>query len=177
MGRHARIAAHAEGRELNRVSKTLAQPGWKPGMRGRTQPTFSSFRAGQFGETPKSSNPRPAGTLGRRRGQLRDQLQTTAISCFELSGARAGKCGDHLRRLLTALPVLPLDRTAAEQAALVRQHLESSDSPIGMADSCIACRCGRESPPLRAGSQLALPPIPGRAEYVTASEVLETGTG
>ena len=71
--------------------------------------------------------------------QYADRLQTTAISCFELlSGARAGKRGDHLRRLLAALPVLPLDRKAAEQAALVRQHLESSGTPIGMADSLIA---------------------------------------
>ena len=68
-----------------------------------------------------------------------DQLQTTAISCFELlSGARAGKRGDRLRRLIAALPVLPLDRKAAEHAATVRQQLEAAGSQIGMADSLIA---------------------------------------
>ena len=40
-----------------------------------------------------------------------DQLGTTAITAFELlSGARNGNRGDRMRRLVTALPVLALDR-------------------------------------------------------------------
>jgi len=47
-----------------------------------------------------------------------DQLQTTAVTCFELlSGAGEGKRGDAIRRLLAGLPVLALDREADEQAA------------------------------------------------------------
>ena len=68
-----------------------------------------------------------------------DQLQTTAVTCFELlSGAREGKRGDAIRRLLAALPVLPLDRAAAEHAAAIRRDLERAGQTIGMADSLIA---------------------------------------
>jgi tRNA(fMet)-specific endonuclease VapC len=68
-----------------------------------------------------------------------DRLWTTAVSCFELlSGAPAGKGGNAVRLLLESISVLPLDRTAAERAAVVRRHLERSGQPIGMADSLIA---------------------------------------
>lgn len=68
-----------------------------------------------------------------------DQLQTTAVTCFELlSGAGEGKRGDTIRRLLAALPVLPLDRDAAEQAAAVRRELDRAGQTIGMGDSLIA---------------------------------------
>lgn len=68
-----------------------------------------------------------------------DRLQTSAISCFELlSGAREGKRGERVRKLVAALPVVPLDRKAAEQAAGVRRHLERAGETIGMADSLIA---------------------------------------
>lgn len=68
-----------------------------------------------------------------------DQLQTSAVSCFELlSGASKGKRGDRIRRLLALLPILPLDRNAAERAAMVRQQLEQKGRAIGMADSLIA---------------------------------------
>jgi tRNA(fMet)-specific endonuclease VapC len=68
-----------------------------------------------------------------------DQLQTTAVTCFELlSGAGEGKRGDAIRRLLAALPVLPLDRAAAEQAAAIRRDLDRAGQTIGMADSLIA---------------------------------------
>lgn len=68
-----------------------------------------------------------------------DQLQTTAVTCFELlSGADEGKRGDALRSLLEALPVLPLDRHAAEQAAAVRRELDRTGQTIGMGDSLIA---------------------------------------
>jgi tRNA(fMet)-specific endonuclease VapC len=68
-----------------------------------------------------------------------DTLETSAITCFELlSGARDGKRGDRVRRLVATIPVLPLDREAASRAADVRQRLERSGASIGMADSLIA---------------------------------------
>lgn len=68
-----------------------------------------------------------------------DTLQTSVITCFELlSGARDSKRGDRVRRLVAAIPVLPLDREAATRAADVRQRLASTGTPIGMADSLIA---------------------------------------
>lgn len=68
-----------------------------------------------------------------------EQLQTTAITCFELlSGAAEGKRGNTVRCLLDSLPVLPLDRAAAERAATVRRKLDRTGQAIGMADSLIA---------------------------------------
>lgn len=68
-----------------------------------------------------------------------EQLQTTAITCFELlSGATKGKRFDRIRGLLDLLPVLPLDREAAQRAAEVRHELERTGQSIGMADSLIA---------------------------------------
>ncbi|MEP6601743.1 MAG: type II toxin-antitoxin system VapC family toxin [Nitrospirota bacterium] len=101
-----------------------------------------------------------------------DRLQTTAISCFELlSGARAGKRGDRIRRLVAALHVLPLDRNAAERAAALRQNPEAAGSPIGMADSLIAGialaqdpAVDTQSPALRAGSRPRFSELAGRVE-------------
>jgi tRNA(fMet)-specific endonuclease VapC len=68
-----------------------------------------------------------------------DDLQTTAVTCFELlSGAKAGKRGDAVRRLVETIPVIPLDRESATQAALLRQRLAAEGRSIGMADSLIA---------------------------------------
>jgi tRNA(fMet)-specific endonuclease VapC len=68
-----------------------------------------------------------------------DGLQTSAITCFELlSGARYGKRGDAVRRLVGAIPVLPLDREAATRAADVRKQLAGAGVSIAMADSLIA---------------------------------------
>jgi predicted nucleic acid-binding protein len=68
-----------------------------------------------------------------------DQLQTTAINCFELlSGAGEGKRGEAVRRLLRSLTALPLDRVAAERAAGVRRAFDREGRPIGMGDSLIA---------------------------------------
>jgi tRNA(fMet)-specific endonuclease VapC len=68
-----------------------------------------------------------------------DTLHTSAVTCFELlSGAWGGRRGDRVRRLVAAVPVLPLDREAASRAATVRQQLEQSGFSIGMADSLIA---------------------------------------
>ncbi len=54
-----------------------------------------------------------------------------------MSGA-AGKRGDTIRHLLAAIPILPLDREAAELAAKVRRELERQGQSIGMGDSLIA---------------------------------------
>jgi tRNA(fMet)-specific endonuclease VapC len=68
-----------------------------------------------------------------------DSLQTSAVTCFELlSGARDGKRGDRVRRLVAAIPLLALDREAATRAATVRQRLSRNGVSIGMADSLIA---------------------------------------
>ena len=68
-----------------------------------------------------------------------DGLQTSAVTCYELlSGARYGKHGEAVRRLVGAIPVLPLDREAATRAADVRQRLARGGVSIGMADSLIA---------------------------------------
>lgn len=68
-----------------------------------------------------------------------DQLQTTAVSSFELlSGAGENKRGHAVRQLLEALGVLSLDRAAAEHAADVRRKLERAGRKIGMGDSLIA---------------------------------------
>lgn len=68
-----------------------------------------------------------------------DRLQTSAVTCFELlSGARPGKRGNTVRTLLAGIPVLPLDRIAAERAAAIRQDLDRVGKPIGMGDSLIA---------------------------------------
>ena len=69
----------------------------------------------------------------------KDQLQTTAVSCFELlSGAGENKRGQVVRQLLESLSVLPLDRAAARHAADVRRKLEGTGQKIGMGDSLIA---------------------------------------
>jgi tRNA(fMet)-specific endonuclease VapC len=67
-----------------------------------------------------------------------DNLQTTAITCFELLSGARGSAGDRARRLVETIPVLPLDRESAARAAQVRQDLEGYGFSIGMADSLIA---------------------------------------
>jgi predicted nucleic acid-binding protein len=68
-----------------------------------------------------------------------EQLQTTAVTCFELlSGAGENKRGHAVRQLLDALNVLPLDRNAARNAADVRRKLDRAGQAIGMGDSLIA---------------------------------------
>lgn len=64
---------------------------------------------------------------------------TTAVTRFELlAGARDRTAEGIVRRLLDALPTLPLDRDAADRAAQVRRALEERGAGIGMADSLIA---------------------------------------
>ena len=61
-----------------------------------------------------------------------EQLQTSAVTCFELlSGARKGERGDRVRNLVALLRVLPFDRNAAMRAAEIRQQLEKAGLPIG----------------------------------------------
>lgn len=67
-----------------------------------------------------------------------ENLQTTAITCFELLAGARGKLGQKAHDLIACIPVLALDRHSASRAASVRQYLESLGFPIGMADSLIA---------------------------------------
>lgn len=68
-----------------------------------------------------------------------DQLQTSAISCFELvAGAREGRRGDSVRRLVASIPVLPFDGEAAVRAAALHQQAARDGFSIGVADSLIA---------------------------------------
>ena len=66
------------------------------------------------------------------------QLQTTAINYFELLSGAEGKRANDARQFLASIPVLPLDREAADRAADVRRDLESRGEYIGMGDSLIA---------------------------------------
>jgi predicted nucleic acid-binding protein len=66
-------------------------------------------------------------------------LQTTAVSCFEvLSGAGDDKQGDAARALIEDIPLLPLDRRAAQHAAIVRRQLDRAGQKIDTGDSLIA---------------------------------------
>lgn len=66
-------------------------------------------------------------------------LCTTAVSRFELlGGARDDKQEKVLRRLMDAIPTLPLDRAAADTAARVHRELGGRGAGIGMGDSLIA---------------------------------------
>ena len=67
-----------------------------------------------------------------------EQLQTTVISCFELLSGAEGKKGNRIRELLMNIPIMPLDRKAAEQAAELRRELEGKGQYIGMGDSLIS---------------------------------------
>ncbi len=69
-------------------------------------------------------------------------LATTTISKFELlSGAKTARARKQVETLLAALPIFDFDETAASEAVSVRLELESSGSPIGMADYLIAGVC------------------------------------
>ena len=69
-------------------------------------------------------------------------LATTAISAFELrSGAKSEDAAAAIEALLAAMMILPFDERAAERAARARRDLESSGTPIGMADYMIAGIC------------------------------------
>jgi predicted nucleic acid-binding protein len=66
-------------------------------------------------------------------------LATTAITRFELlAGARDATAEGVVRRLLDALPALPLDSESADHAARLHRSLERRGAGIGMADSLIA---------------------------------------
>ena len=67
------------------------------------------------------------------------QLFTTVVSRFELlAGVRSERQETIIRELLAAVPSLPLDDLAADQAARIRRDLETAGQPIGMGDSLIA---------------------------------------
>lgn len=66
-------------------------------------------------------------------------LATTVVTRFELlAGARNERQRSAVMVLLDGLVTLPLDTTAADQAAEIRRSLQSEGRDIGMADSLIA---------------------------------------
>lgn len=72
----------------------------------------------------------------------RSWLGTTAITAFELAvGASSERKRLAVEDLLAALPVLPLSRDAAVQAAEIFRRLAREGRPIGMADCLIAGAC------------------------------------
>ena len=69
----------------------------------------------------------------------RGHLATTTVNRFELlAGARSARQQKLIKELLAALPCLPLDSEAADQAAEVRRSLARRGEAIGMGDSLIA---------------------------------------
>lgn len=67
---------------------------------------------------------------------------TTAITAFELrSGARTARQRKAVELLLDAMTILPFGAEEARVAADLRQKVESSGRPIGMADYMIAAVC------------------------------------
>ena len=64
---------------------------------------------------------------------------TTVVTRFELlAGVRDRTAEGLVRRLLDAMPVIRLDREAADCAAEVRRRMERRGEGIGMADSLVA---------------------------------------
>lgn len=69
-------------------------------------------------------------------------LATSAITVFELrSGARDTREREIVDRLLGAMRILPLDASAAGEAAEIRRALEALGAPLPMADCLIAGIC------------------------------------
>ena len=69
----------------------------------------------------------------------RGLLWTTAVTRFELfSGARSVRQEKSIREMLDGIPVLDLDREAADRAAQINRDLQTAGESIGMADSLIA---------------------------------------
>ena len=70
------------------------------------------------------------------------QLATTVVNLFELlAGAKTEAERAKVEKLTRALTIVPLDETAAREAARIRRELESAGQTIGMADSLIAGIC------------------------------------
>ena len=69
----------------------------------------------------------------------RGKLVTTAVTRFELlCGTQNKRQLKLIQQLLEALPTLPFDEGAADQAANLRNMLKRKGQDIGMADSLIA---------------------------------------
>ena len=81
-------------------------------------------------------------------------LATTAVTVFELlSGAKGRRQMESIGALLGALPVLPFDAAAGEEAASLRRKLEGRGEGIGMADYLIAGVCVTRSAALLTGNR------------------------
>ena len=74
-----------------------------------------------------------------RKQIVTDNLQTTAVSCFELlSGVGQGRRGHAARALVEGVACLPLNRQSASRAAEVSVSLTARGMSIPTADSLIA---------------------------------------
>ncbi|MBI4819948.1 MAG: type II toxin-antitoxin system VapC family toxin [Deltaproteobacteria bacterium] len=72
------------------------------------------------------------------------RLATTVVNAFELrAGAPSAKRLNAVEILLDALHILPLDDTAASEAAEIQRELSASGAPIALADCLIAGICRR----------------------------------
>jgi tRNA(fMet)-specific endonuclease VapC len=89
-------------------------------------------------------------------------LATTAITAFELqSGVRSPGAASKVEDLLAALVILPFDDDAADRAAEARRTLESTGTPIGMADYLIAGICLARSAILLTRNRAHFDRVPG----------------
>lgn len=88
-------------------------------------------------------------------------LGTTTVDAFELlSGARSPSSARHVKALIAALRILPVDLAAGEAAAEARRHLESSGTSMGMADYLIAGVCLERGLPLLTGNRTHFERVP-----------------
>jgi tRNA(fMet)-specific endonuclease VapC len=89
-------------------------------------------------------------------------LGTTVVTIFELLGAaRDERRRQRVVRLLRPLPVLVVDRAAAERAAEIRRELERAGAPIGMADCLIAGICAAAGVALLTRNRRHFERVPG----------------
>jgi len=95
-------------------------------------------------------------------GLRQDGLATTTITAFELgSGARNDRQAGAIADLLAPMRVIPFDLDAAQVAADIRQRLERSGEPIGMADYLIAGIAISRSLPLLTRNRKHFDRVPG----------------
>ena len=90
------------------------------------------------------------------------RLATTTITAFELlSGARSSGQEEHLRSLLAATRVLPLDLEAASEAARLRRTLDAQGLGLAVADCLIAGLCTHHGAPLLTRNRKHFERVPG----------------
>ncbi len=81
-------------------------------------------------------NGKPPGSDWVAQGMEQGDLWITSITRFEILSEK--KPSKKAMELVSLIRTLPLDETAADEAAKIRRSLESKGQDIGMADSLIA---------------------------------------